>query len=207
MTTGRNRYPDGSSNENPGERPTLPSPSRKPVVPTGCTDLANAERFVQDITGEVRGPLARYVTAWKRWYIWDGKRWAADEIGDIFYYAKRAVRNIYSEAAAAESDERRKALTKKLSKCSQFDPDEVELVQDDCTALVLRPGELLFLPRGTLHSARAVGDAFSVHVTVGIRQPLPGADSDRRRLQTCSVSDAGNSQTQSGCSCESATPG
>jgi len=91
----------------PRSKPHAPA-----VAPDGCTDLANAERFVSDISGEVTGPWCRYVPHWKKWLVWDGKRWGIDEIGEIFYFAKQTVRKIYGEAAATESDGRRKQLAR-----------------------------------------------------------------------------------------------
>ena len=65
----------------------------------------------------------------------------------------------------------------------------MELVHGSCTRQVLRPGEVLLLPQGVLHSARAITNEVSVHVTVGVK----GA---RRRLQeqTCDAMEGPESQ-------------
>jgi bifunctional lysine-specific demethylase and histidyl-hydroxylase NO66 len=43
-----------------------------------------------------------------------------------------------------------------------------QLGTDDVAARTLHPGDVLYLPKGTLHSARA-GEALSGHVTIGVR--------------------------------------
>jgi putative DNA primase/helicase len=40
------------------------------------TDLGNARRFVDECGAEIR-----WVSAWKQWLAWDGKRWVVDELG------------------------------------------------------------------------------------------------------------------------------
>lgn len=84
----------------------------KDFAPDGCSDLGNAERFVRDTSGEFSGPWCRFVPHWKKWIYWDGKRWEIDQTGDIYYFAKQTIRKIYSEAAAAENDTRRKQLAR-----------------------------------------------------------------------------------------------
>jgi bifunctional lysine-specific demethylase and histidyl-hydroxylase NO66 len=42
--------------------------------------------------------------------------------------------------------------------------------------VVLRPGDLLFLPRGTIHQADALQDAHSMHLTVSAGQRHSWAD-------------------------------
>src|SRR5512146_1045986 len=52
------------------------------------TDLGNAERFVAR-----RGRDLRYVPEWKRWLVWDGKRWAPDESLDVQWRAQDSIRS------------------------------------------------------------------------------------------------------------------
>ena len=67
------------------------------------TDLGNGERLVawygQDI---------RFLPAWNKWLIWDGKRWSQDGEGRIMRKARDTVRRMYSEAAGIEDDFLRK---------------------------------------------------------------------------------------------------
>ena len=72
------------------------------------------------------------------------------------------------------------AVRDKLSSCSQFGVEEMALVTagNDCSRLITEPGDTLFLPRGIVHSARAVGAEVSVHITVGLPKCL-----NRRNLQ------------------------
>ena len=72
-----------------------------------CTDLGNAERLVARFRDQIR-----HCTARKRWLIWDGKRWAWDETGEINRKAKTTVRAMYEEAAACRDEDIRKAIAK-----------------------------------------------------------------------------------------------
>ncbi len=71
------------------------------------TDMGNAERFVLRYGQDVR-----YCYPWGKWLVWTGARWERDEAGKVHRLAKEAVRSIYQEAAAAEDENRRKALAK-----------------------------------------------------------------------------------------------
>jgi putative DNA primase/helicase len=71
------------------------------------TDLGNAERFI-----EHHGEDVRYCYPWGKWLVWSGVRWERDEAGKVHKRAKETVRSIYGEAAAAEDEDRRKALAK-----------------------------------------------------------------------------------------------
>jgi putative DNA primase/helicase len=62
-----------------------PSPSHEHL-----TDLGNAKRFVAWF-----GQDLRYCPAWKKWLIWDGRRWAVDTKGRVVQLAKQAVRVMY----------------------------------------------------------------------------------------------------------------
>lgn len=70
------------------------------------TDLGNAGRLVAD-----HGDDLRYCYPWGVWLIWDDRRWAVDETGEIHRRAKRTVAGIYREASEAE-EKRREELAK-----------------------------------------------------------------------------------------------
>jgi putative DNA primase/helicase len=69
------------------------------------TDWGNAERLVA-----LHGQDLRYCYPWNRWLVWDGRRWAIDEVGAVEQRAKDVVRSIYQEAAAARDKKQREAL-------------------------------------------------------------------------------------------------
>ncbi len=71
------------------------------------TDLGNAARLVHR-----HGQNLRYCWLWRKWLVWDGKRWVKDDTGEIYRLAKESVASIYKEAAGAPADEERKALAK-----------------------------------------------------------------------------------------------
>ncbi|MEW6658018.1 MAG: phage/plasmid primase, P4 family [Thermodesulfobacteriota bacterium] len=69
------------------------------------TDWGNAERLVA-----LHGQDLRYCYPWSRWLVWDGRRWATDEVGAVEQRAKDVVRSIYQEAAVAGDKKQREAL-------------------------------------------------------------------------------------------------
>src|SRR5687768_5274970 len=71
------------------------------------TETGNAERLVARYRDRIH-----YCPQRKRWLIWDGKRWAWDERGEIQRLAKATVRSIYEEAAASSDEDQRKCIAK-----------------------------------------------------------------------------------------------
>lgn len=102
------------------------------------TDLGNAERFVAR-----HGAGVRYLPAWKKWLLWDGKRWAVDETLAVVRLAKDTVRAMYNEAADLEKADDRESLVKhavqseKEAKLRAM----LALVQAE-SGIAIRPGEL-----------------------------------------------------------------
>jgi P4 family phage/plasmid primase-like protien len=84
------------------------------------TDMGNAQRLVRD-----HGHDLRYVAAWGKWLVWDGRRWAEDTTGEIVRRAKRTVTGMEEQArkklaavqdrlrGLTEADEGYKALAAK----------------------------------------------------------------------------------------------
>ena len=60
------------------------------------SDVGNAERLVKR-----HGQNLLYCHPWKKWYIWDGTRWAPDDTGKIMRLAKDTAMRIGDEAHAA----------------------------------------------------------------------------------------------------------
>ena len=79
----------------------------QPVGGYNLTDLGNARRLVHR-----HGRNLRYCWLWRKWLVWDGKRWVKDDTGEVYRLAKETVSSIYQEAAAAPNDETRKELGK-----------------------------------------------------------------------------------------------
>lgn len=71
------------------------------------TDLGNAERLVAR-----HGRDLRYCWPFGRWYVWDGTRWTPDDTAEVERRAKETVRSIYTDAAQALNEDRRKNLAK-----------------------------------------------------------------------------------------------
>jgi putative DNA primase/helicase len=79
----------------------------EPEWSADSTELSNARRLVKQY-----GEIIRYCEEWRRWLIWDGKRWKRDSIGRIEQLAKETVLSIYREAAEAQDQEKRGRLAK-----------------------------------------------------------------------------------------------
>jgi len=90
VRSGRTRVVgDGDDGSPDDETPdNAPAPPRYPL-----TDTGNAERLVAR-----HGEDLRYVHLWGKWLVWDGRRWAIDETGEIERRAKATVRTIPAEA-------------------------------------------------------------------------------------------------------------
>src|SRR5215212_8998300 len=71
------------------------------------TDDGNAVRFVN-----AYGHAARYCYAWKKWLIFDGKRWKVDEEDMVVRMARDVVRSIRREAAGITDGTARRAISK-----------------------------------------------------------------------------------------------
>jgi putative DNA primase/helicase len=56
------------------------------------TDMGNADRF-----GHLHGEDYRYVPAWHKFVIWDGRRWVLDERGVMGKWAEDTVKAMYAE--------------------------------------------------------------------------------------------------------------
>ncbi|MCH7667273.1 MAG: DNA primase [Acidobacteria bacterium] len=81
------------------------SPATSPTF--NLTDLGNAERLVS-----LKGEDLHYCHPWRKWLIWDGKRWRIDDEGRANVAAKETVRSIYEETAREEDELLRKATAK-----------------------------------------------------------------------------------------------
>jgi putative DNA primase/helicase len=68
------------------------------------TELGYAHRLVC-----VYGGRLRYVPHWRRWLVWDGKRWAHDASGQAQRWMKSIARRMTAAAIAIEDKETRKA--------------------------------------------------------------------------------------------------
>ena len=76
----------------------------KPDLPSH-TDLGNAKRLVL-----AEGKDIHYCYSSKKWFVWDGKKWAEDDAGEIHRRAKRTTRAMLQEAATVEDDQKRNLL-------------------------------------------------------------------------------------------------
>jgi putative DNA primase/helicase len=76
-------------------------PESTPRTKWQHTDVGNAQRLVA-----THGADIRWVSRWKTWIVWDGRRWRRDENGEVERRAKSVVRDMYLDAAKAPEDQR-----------------------------------------------------------------------------------------------------
>ncbi len=67
------------------------------------SDSGNASRLVTKF-----GDRLRYCPDTNRWLIWDGTRWAVDEVDELYQYARATVADIYREAGTLSDTAERK---------------------------------------------------------------------------------------------------
>jgi putative DNA primase/helicase len=84
--------------------PGGPAQPGDPLPDEPMTELGYAHRLIL-----VYGGRLRYVPAWRRWLVWDGKRWAHDSTGQAARWMKSVARRVTADAMAIESEQDRKA--------------------------------------------------------------------------------------------------
>jgi putative DNA primase/helicase len=65
------------------------------------TDMGNGRRFVR-----LFGDKVRYCLGNKQWYVWDGVKFAADDVNEVMRLTQGVIADIRDEAAAADNDHR-----------------------------------------------------------------------------------------------------
>ncbi len=110
----------------------------KLIMPFRLTDYGNAERLVY-----YHGENIRYCEAMKSWFIWDGKRWKADDCLEIERLAKDTVRRIYNEAGNSDNENQRKAIADhaKRSEANNKIQAMVSLARSE-SGVIIRPNDL-----------------------------------------------------------------
>jgi putative DNA primase/helicase len=67
------------------------------------------------------GPDLLYCHPWKKWLIWDGRRWRVDDTAEVVRRAKETIRSIYAEAKEADDEKKRQDL-EKHARTSESEP-------------------------------------------------------------------------------------
>lgn len=122
------------------ERPTTPI-VKVSAAASRCfplTDHGNAERMARR-----HGVGIRYCYAFKQWLAWDGRRWRADDTGEVERLAKETARSILTEAAKETDRAARVALIKhaKSSDSAHRIRAMIELCRSE-PGIAVRPAEL-----------------------------------------------------------------
>lgn len=102
------------------------------------TDSGNSERLITTF-----GDRIRYCPAWGQWLLWDGRRWAKDDVLGIEHLAGLALRSIHHEAAKATGEDSRKKLGRwaLTSESAQRRRTAIECARSD-PRIVVRPDQL-----------------------------------------------------------------
>lgn len=82
------------------------------------TDLGNAQRFHR-----LYGDRVRYVHPMGRWFVWDRRRWAPNDVGQVSQLAKAAVKAMHEEAPGLTD----RTDAKKLSEWAYRSESEAKL--------------------------------------------------------------------------------
>ena len=75
-----------------------------PLPNEPMTELGYAKRLIGTF-----GDRIRYVPAWNRWLVWDGRRWTPDLTGQAQRYGKMIARRLTTQALAIKDEAARKA--------------------------------------------------------------------------------------------------
>ena len=81
------------------------------------TDLGNARRLVAR-----HGENVRHVPPWRKWLVWDGRRWCQDETGEIERLAKETVVALYNEASSDLLDKEKRLDLVRHAQHSEAEP-------------------------------------------------------------------------------------
>lgn len=69
------------------------------IGPRAMTDIANGKRLIRD-----HGKDIRYCHPWKKWLVWDGKRWKTDDTGEVSRRAKETAGALWEEMGKLRGD-------------------------------------------------------------------------------------------------------
>jgi putative DNA primase/helicase len=138
-----------------GWRPaTAPANGARPAddADIRLTDVGNARRLVA-----AHGAELRYCASWKKWLVWDGRRWARDERQLVREHAKAVTGAMLHEAAELPAGDLQKALAEHALRSQKVDRlrGMIDLAQSD-PAVALVPADfdadpwLLNVSNGTL---------------------------------------------------------
>lgn len=100
------------------------------------SDLWNAEQLVSR-----HGQDLRWCDPWQRWLVWDGRRWAPDEIREAERRAAETVRQLYRAAGDLGEPKQREALAGWAIKCESGQRRR-EMLASARSLLPIRPAEL-----------------------------------------------------------------
>jgi putative DNA primase/helicase len=81
----------------------VPGPA-DPLPDEPKTELGYARRLIH-----VYGGQLRYVPAWRRWLVWDGRRWSHDSTGQAARWMKSIARRITADALEISAEKERQA--------------------------------------------------------------------------------------------------
>jgi putative DNA primase/helicase len=88
------------------------------------------------------GEDLRYVSLWRKWLVWDGRRYKLDDMSAVDRKAKDTVRSIYGEAAKAERQDEREELAKHaISSQSRRRVEDMKILASSELPIAARAGD------------------------------------------------------------------
>lgn len=85
------------------------------AIEINLTDLGNARRLILNFGNDLK-----WCETWKKWLVWNGKRWAVDDILKVHQWAKDTVRIMYHEASEEFDEKKRRSLAQHAFKCESI---------------------------------------------------------------------------------------
>lgn len=96
----------GAPSGPPGDRPgalarTAVELLERPELTFHTTDTGNGIRFAQRMR-----EVVRFCVGESRWYLWDGQRWAPDQLNRALHLTEEIIKDMYQDAAGLRDNDR-----------------------------------------------------------------------------------------------------
>jgi putative DNA primase/helicase len=82
------------------------------AIEINLTDLGNARRLILNY-----GHDLKWCETWRKWVVWDGKRWVIDDTLRVHQWAKDTIRIMYREASEEFDEKKRRSLAQHAFRC------------------------------------------------------------------------------------------
>ncbi len=121
----------------PGSEASPAASNAPPLLQYPLTDSGNAERLIA-----LHGDEIRYCVEMRKWLVWDGRRWAVDDMERIRQLVVRTSRALYTESAGIDDTVFREAVEKHALKSENAQAVTNTLAQAKLPGVCVRASEL-----------------------------------------------------------------